>query len=293
MYRAFGLDADERGVVRELLRRGVGVESAEIPDTLDIDSAVQHFWAERIAEEASSSASSSQEHDGEEQVKQGEGADSANKHKRDAHMEGFLPLFRRVAREAGLPASSVYDARGKTTVPGYFRATKDWDILVIHEGVLLAAIEIKSQIWSESTDFGKNVNNRCEEAIGNAVDLRKAYDKGLFIQNDAYQVAPFLGFLMVLEDCSESRVPKDAAEPHYFVRQPFVLAGTRDRYFTALQAFENEQLYDGVTLILTDRDTQGIQIVPPILRTEGFLDELKKRLRRGREQIEYVASGSA
>ena len=98
---------------------------------------------------------------------------------------------------------------------------------------------------------------------------------------------------MVLEDCSESRVPKDAAEPYYFVRQPFVLAGTRDRYSRPSKRSKNEQLYDGVTLILTDRDTQGIQTVPPILRTEGFLDELEKRLRRGREQIEYVSSGSA
>ena len=106
----------------------------------------------------------------------------------------FFRSFGERLVKAGLPASSVYDARGKTTVPGYFRATKDWDILVIHEGVLLAAIEIKSQIWSKDTDFGKNVNNRCEEAIGNTRWISgKPTTKGYFPER-RLSGGPILGF---------------------------------------------------------------------------------------------------
>jgi hypothetical protein len=47
------------------------------------------------------------------------------------------------------------------TLPGYFRPTKLWDVLVIHDKRLLAAIELKSQV---GPSFGNNFNNRTEEA---------------------------------------------------------------------------------------------------------------------------------
>ncbi|MEY3276128.1 MAG: Restriction endonuclease XhoI, partial [Verrucomicrobiota bacterium] len=33
-------------------------------------------------------------------------------------------------------------------LPGYFRATKNWDVLVVHRDRLLAAFEFKSQVGS-------------------------------------------------------------------------------------------------------------------------------------------------
>jgi hypothetical protein len=62
--------------------------------------------------------------------------------------------------------------RAVLTLPGFFRPTKLWDMLVIHEGKLIAAIELKSQV---GPSFGNNFNNRTEEAIGNAHDLWTAY----------------------------------------------------------------------------------------------------------------------
>jgi hypothetical protein len=41
-------------------------------------------------------------------------------------------------------------------LPGYFRPTKEWDLLVILDGNLLASIEFKSQI---GPSFGNNYNN--------------------------------------------------------------------------------------------------------------------------------------
>ena len=54
------------------------------------------------------------------------------------------------------------------TLPGFFRPTKLWDLLIINQGGLVAALELKSQV---GPSFGNNFNNRTEEALGTAVDL--------------------------------------------------------------------------------------------------------------------------
>ena len=63
---------------------------------------------------------------------------------------------------AGFTTESV---RRKTGIelPGYYRPAKKWDIVVIEEGYLVAAIEFKSQV---GPSFGNNLNNRIEEAPG-------------------------------------------------------------------------------------------------------------------------------
>ena len=62
--------------------------------------------------------------------------------------------------------------KSKLELPGYYRAEKKWDLLVISKGHLVAAIEFKSQAGES---IGNNVNNRSEEAIGMATDLWVAF----------------------------------------------------------------------------------------------------------------------
>jgi hypothetical protein len=63
-----------------------------------------------------------------------------------------------------MPRSVALKAR---TLPGYYRPSKEWDLVVVCENDLVAAIEVKSQVRS----FGNNFNNRVEEALGNATDF--------------------------------------------------------------------------------------------------------------------------
>lgn len=56
-------------------------------------------------------------------------------------------------------------------LPGFFRPTKKWDLLVVREGQLLVALEAKSQT---GPSFGNNFNNRTEEAIGTGTTLLAA-----------------------------------------------------------------------------------------------------------------------
>ena len=109
------------------------------------------------------------------------------------NMDGFLALIIDIIKANGLAHAEIHQNRAMLTLPGYFRSTKLWDILVMHKGVLIAAIELKSQV---GPSFGNNFNNRTEEAIGTAHDLWTAYREGAF----GKQPRPFAGWLMMVED---------------------------------------------------------------------------------------------
>src|SRR4051812_28993379 len=75
------------------------------------------------------------------------------------NMDGFVALMIDLIEANGLrDAQVVREGRIPLTLPGYFRPTKMWDMLVVRNGRLVAAIELKSQVGS----FGNNFNNRTE-----------------------------------------------------------------------------------------------------------------------------------
>ena len=88
------------------------------------------------------------------------------------NMDGFLRIVEEIVRKNGLPKAEIHTRRRLLTLPGYFRPTKLWDMLVVNEGRLIAAVEFKSHV---GPSFGNNFNNRTEEALGTAVDLWTAY----------------------------------------------------------------------------------------------------------------------
>src|SRR5207249_10520950 len=108
-------------------------------------------------------------------------------------------------------------------LPGCFRAEKKWDLVIVHQRELLAAVEIKSQI---GPSFGNNFNNRTEEALGSATDVWAAYREGAF----APSARPFLGYPMLLEDSQRSRSPVKVVSPHFRVFPEFRGASYRCRY---------------------------------------------------------------
>ena len=128
------------------------------------------------------------------------------------------------------------DVRTRTALelPGYFRATKKWDLIVVSEGQLVLAMELKSQ----SGSFGKNFNNRCEEAIGSAKDFWTAYGAEAKCFGTTAP-PPFLGYLFLLEDHNEVKAPVKNSEP-YFLVDP-VFRGT------AHKARDGGMVYEGVS----------------------------------------------
>jgi hypothetical protein len=157
-------------------------------------------------------------------------------------MYGFCKLVCELLEEDGLPTEHIHiDA--KLDLPGYFRASKLWDMLIIRDGTLLAALEFKSHRGS----FGNNFNNRTEEAIGTAVDLWTAYREGALGKKSP---RPWLGWLMLLEDSPKSTTPVSLKESHFPSFPEFRGASYAKRYELLLRRLVLERLYDGTALLM-------------------------------------------
>lgn len=139
------------------------------------------------------------------------------------NMDGFIALVLDLVRANGLAHADIHQRRAVLTLPGYFRPTKLWDLLVIHKGELIAAIELKSQV---GPSFGNNFNNRTEEAIGTAHDFWTAYREEAF----GKQSRPFVGWLMLVEDAPKSRSAVKDKSPHFPVFEEFKEASYLKRY---------------------------------------------------------------
>jgi len=163
------------------------------------------------------------------------------------NLDGFVSLILDLVHANGLSHAEIYQASSLLTLPGYFRPTKKWDLLVIHKSRLIAAIELKSQV---GPSFGNNFNNRTEEAIGTAHDLWLAYRENAF----GPQPKPFVGWLMVVEDAPKSRSPVRDKSLHFPVFSEFQGASYLKRYDVLCQRLVQEQLYTAASVIATPRD---------------------------------------
>jgi hypothetical protein len=203
----------------------------------DLDSgireAIRHFWMTRD----------------QQSTRQGSVDESRDRGARSAvtggkQMDGFIRLVRNLLIEAKVPDSCIWIGK-RVELPGWFRAEKKWDLVLVHERELIAAIEFKSQI---GPSFGNNFNNRTEEALGSATDIWAAYREGAFKPS----ARPFLGYLMLLEDSVRSRSPVKVVSPHFPVFPEFHDASYRGRYAILIEKLLRERLYDGACLLLSD-----------------------------------------
>src|SRR5437764_69586 len=79
-------------------------------------------------------------------------------------MDGFIGLANTLLTRVGVEEACVL-CNTRLELPGFYRPTKKWDLLVVKDGKLLLVMEVKSQVGS----FGNNFNNRTEEAMGSAL----------------------------------------------------------------------------------------------------------------------------
>ena len=222
-----------------------------------VSQAVAHYWQVRM-------------HQRERQQQSGradQGARSAVTG--GAQMDGFIDLFSQVIVEAGIDDQFVFRKKA-LELPGYFRPTKEWDLLVVKNDLLIVALEAKSQV---GPSFGNNFNNRTEEAVGSALDLWTAFRQGAF--NESNQ--PFLGYFFMLEDCEASQRPVRVREPHFKVFSEFVGASYAKRYELFCRKLVLERHYSASVLVTSRRDTglDGIYSEPASdLTIASFLRKL-------------------
>jgi hypothetical protein len=218
---------------------------------IDVDQllgdAVRHFWKTRSRQSK----------------KQGQATGKRDAGSRAAvtggkHADGFVNLIEAIVRDAGLKDIMIH-ASSKTarTLPGFFRPTKEWDLIVVSGSDLIAAVEVKSQVGS----FGNNFNNRVEEALGNATDFWAAYSKGIYRPSQK----PWLGYLFMLEDHQKSLTPTRRVQLDPFkVDEAFQGRSYTARYELVCERLLRERLYDAACFFTSNQKSgeKGIYIQP-------------------------------
>jgi hypothetical protein len=162
-----------------------------------------------------------------------------------AQMDGFVDLIADLIVEAGADRSNIFQNK-HLELPGFFRPTKEWDLLLVKDNQLILALEAKSQV---GPSFGNNFNNRTEEAMGSAVDLWTAFREGAYNKT----VKPWLGYVFMLEDCAESQKPVKVKQPHFKVFPEFVNASYRKRYELFCRKLVRERHYNVASFLLSEK----------------------------------------
>lgn len=198
----------------------------------------------------------------------GEGSGAAVRGGR--HFDALQLLVASVFLDAGFGPGQLFTGRN-ATLPGYFRPTKDWDLIVVDGRTLVAAFELKSLA---GPSFGNNFNNRTEEAIGNATDLWRAAGHG-----SLGAVKPWLGYFFLIEDAEASRRPVSnrvrsgeiAAELHGLSYQ--------ERAKNLCRRLKSENLYDAVCFAASSRNPADAPCDPiPDLSWDAFVAAIEARI---------------
>ena len=167
------------------------------------------------------------------------------------HLDGVQASIVQLMLDHGVPSRDIFSncalhKTGNLRLPGYFRPAKQWDLLVVRKGHLLAAMELKAQV---GPSFGNNANNRAEEAIGSAEDLWTAYREGAFLNSPE----PWLGYLFVLEDHQDSRKPGTTIRAHFDVFPEFDKSSYSKRYEILCRKLVLERKYSSACFLMSER----------------------------------------
>ncbi len=196
------------------------------------ETAIRSYWQVRDAQAAKQAASGKLD------------AGSRGAVTGGGHLNAVALLLEDLFVENGFPRHTI-KRTASIELPGFYRPTKKWDLVVIDQGKLVAAIELKSQV---GPSFGNNFNNRTEEAIGNAVDVWRAYEEGTF-----GAVRPWLGYVFLLEEAPKSTTPVRIAKTVFPVERVFDNTSYKDRYRILCQRLVRERLYDAACFVTSSR----------------------------------------
>jgi hypothetical protein len=187
--------------------------------------AVQYYWASRRA-----AGKKNAEGDRVDQGLRGEatGGQALNQ---------FVNVMQWLVEQSGFTGAQVGLRRGAIALPGYYRPSKQWDLVVTHEGDIVAAIEFKSHMGIK--DLGKNYNNRKEEAIGSATDFWASWRSLKYGEDQR----PFLGWFILVQESHESTRPLRPRVSYGSVDPQFKSASFLERYDLLCRRVAEDGLY--------------------------------------------------
>jgi hypothetical protein len=204
-----------------------------------VSDAVAYFWRTRDRQ-----ASEQKERNSSDQGNRG--AVTGGK-----QMDGFIKLLTEIAIEFDVPQTSIHTK--SNYLPGYFRPSKDWDLLITtSDNNLVCAIELKSQVGS----FGNNFNNRTEEALGSSYDLSTSLDENSL----QFNIRPWIGYIVVLEKSEDSNRTVSVQEKLFRVRNEFRETSYLQRYDLFCNRLMKKQMYNAAALLWTEKDLTHGQV---------------------------------
>lgn len=175
------------------------------------------------------------------------GAGTAGSVRGGKHFDTVAALLAKFFLDAGYPPDAIRVTRSQgLELPGYYRPQKQWDVVVAHENILVAAFELKAL---GGPSFGNNYNNRVEEALGSAVDLRRAALANLFPGE-----RPWLGYFFIMEDADGSRSPVRAARGAIPAGGIWRDTSYQERFGIFCERLMAEALYDAVCYITSSAE---------------------------------------
>ncbi len=186
------------------------------------------------------------------------------------HLSAIELLVAQIVRDSGVPDDRLRMQR--RSVPGYFRRTKDWDVAILVGGRPMAIIELKSMV---GPDVGKNFNNRTDEALGQAIDVWKAAERGLLGEGSRL----WIGYLMVLEDNAAVHKPTKTQRGAIFPPDPiFENASHAERFRIFFERMITERMLDAACVVLTPRGSGDHSHPSPTTSFETFVAALHGRV---------------
>lgn len=178
-----------------------------------------------------------------------------------ATMLAFEEVLIDVLIENGVNRADIFTGKN-ATVPGYFRATKQWDVLVrkqtAYGNVLVGLIELKSIKGS----VGNNANNRVEEAVGSGYDFQKANSKlGLSSINTEYFEPPFVGYMFLMGYHEKNEGGGKISSPLFELDEGFVSSDVnklnyKKRFEILSYRLLESKLYSSTALLLEDPNVE-------------------------------------
>lgn len=194
------------------------------------------------------------------------------------HLDSVAEIIKDDLVRMGFDSDEIYDKGRKCTLPGWFRPTKNWDLLGFDGDELVAAVELKSI----SSSFGNNANNRAEESIGSAFDAQVAYGEGLFGEGD---IPPVIGYVMIVRDCEGSRLRSAAIRsPHFPIDPEFEGTSYLDRFHILCERLRRKSLYNAVWLVFANPETNEAYEPDPSMSYEVFIKNIEMGLKLHRCQ---------
>ena len=181
------------------------------------------------------------------------------------HLDGFAKLVKEIGIKAGCRESDIF-FNTSIPLPGYYRPQKNWDVVFLHDGKLLATVELKSQ----SGSFGNNFNNRSEEVVGVSRDFWTAYREKAFGTGEA----PWLGYFFFLEDSEASARPVALSKSPL---PPFpIFQGTsyQRRYEILCERLMLERDYSATALVFSLKGGNSVRDGGPNVTAYAFFKSL-------------------